>query len=319
VNVGAGSGDILLWGITQYNTNAQINAYKSMYGVTNPCAGTEGGGVNAFNVITTGQTFYGTPTYCVVCPDRTLYFMVCFPPTIACFDPYFALCNPPPIPIDLEVTVFLEGPFNGVDMDANLIPNLPLNQPFNIDPWYYPGTESVALIPGSDIVDWVLVELRSAASAAQADIASVFDTQAAFLRSDGNIVDLFGDPMLHFDSSVSDSLFIVIHHRNHLPIMSAFGLEENDGLYSYDFTSNVGQAFGSASQKLISIGVWGMYGGNGEHDDVVDIKDKSPLWDIEAGFNGYLNSDYNLDGQSDNMDKDDFWTPNIGEASQVPN
>ncbi|MCD4683524.1 MAG: PKD domain-containing protein, partial [Bacteroidales bacterium] len=39
--------------------------------------------------------------------------------------------------IDLEITVFLEGPFNGGSMNTELIPMLPLNQPFNVDPWYY--------------------------------------------------------------------------------------------------------------------------------------------------------------------------------------
>ena len=63
-----------------------------------------------------------------------------------------------------DLTILLEGPFNGIDMNTTFNDNgiLPLNQPYNTAPWYYPGTESVASIPNPDIVDWVLVELRDA-------------------------------------------------------------------------------------------------------------------------------------------------------------
>ena len=37
---------------------------------------------------------------------------------------------------------------------------LPLSQPFNVPPWNYNGMESVASIP-PDVVDWVLLELRT--------------------------------------------------------------------------------------------------------------------------------------------------------------
>ena len=58
-----------------------------------PCAGTEGGGPAAIEVTIEGQNFLGYPSYCVVCPDHTLYFDVCWPPTLECFDPYFELCG----------------------------------------------------------------------------------------------------------------------------------------------------------------------------------------------------------------------------------
>ena len=108
--------------------------------------------------------------------------------------------------IDLEITVFLEGPFNGGLMNTDLIPVLPINQPFNVDPWYYTGPESVASIPGTDIVDWVLIELRDAITASMAIGNTTFDWQAGFIRNDGKIVDMNGNPVLHFGSSVSDSL-----------------------------------------------------------------------------------------------------------------
>lgn len=91
-NTGAGQGQIVFWGISDRNTNAQINAYKTQHGVTNPCAGTEGGGLQAHNKVIAGQNFQGWPTYVVVCPDGTVYFDPCYPPTVTGFDPSFEAC-----------------------------------------------------------------------------------------------------------------------------------------------------------------------------------------------------------------------------------
>jgi hypothetical protein len=84
----------LFWGLAPYSTNAQINTYKETYGVSNPCAGVEGGGPAAINVVIEGQPFYGYPTYVVICPNRTVNFGVCWPPTPTCFDQYFNQCVP---------------------------------------------------------------------------------------------------------------------------------------------------------------------------------------------------------------------------------
>ena len=46
---GSGNGNIKFWGIDQGDNNAQVIAYKSTYGVTNPCASGVEGGANAVN------------------------------------------------------------------------------------------------------------------------------------------------------------------------------------------------------------------------------------------------------------------------------
>jgi len=46
--------------------------------------------------------------------------------------------------------------------------------------------------------------------------------------------------------------------------------------------------------------------------------DESPTWEVTAGTKGYLGTDYNLDSQSNNKDKDNVWVPNIGKGTQVP-
>ena len=94
VNNGSGEDGVLFWGLTPYDSDGEINAYKAAYGVTNPCAGVDGGGPEAIDIVIEGQPFYGYPTYLVICPNRTVYFNVCWPPTATCFDQYFDQCAP---------------------------------------------------------------------------------------------------------------------------------------------------------------------------------------------------------------------------------
>ena len=221
--------------------------------------------------------------------------------------------------IDIDITVFLEGPFNGTSMDTGLNPFLPLSQPFNIFPWNYNGTESVAAIPGTDIVEWVMIGLRDAVSSGQATSGTIIDRQAAFLRNDGRVVNIEGNPVLNYTATFSDSLFVVVHQRNHLSVISATGLTQAGGVYTYNFSTGVGQAHGGASaHNELAPGIWGMAGGDGDRNGQIGITDKSPLWENEAGIRGYLPSDYNLDSESDNKDKNDVWLPNNGMGSQVP-
>ncbi|MFU8845117.1 MAG: hypothetical protein ACNA7V_15045, partial [Bacteroidales bacterium] len=96
--------------------------------------------------------------------------------------------------------VFLEGPFNGTDMNALLqvTDGFPLSQPYNTAPWNYSGTETVTSVP-VDVVDWVLIEFRDAPSAAQATAATTFKRMGAFVKKNGSIVGLDGISMPEFD------------------------------------------------------------------------------------------------------------------------
>jgi PKD repeat protein len=220
----------------------------------------------------------------------------------------------------LNLKVYLEGPFNGSSMNTDINSILPLSQPFNMAPWNYGGTESVGSIPNPDVIDWVLVDLRDATSATTATPATSIAKQAAFLLSDGSIVDLDGSSDLQFGVSISQDLFVAVWQRNHLGVISANALVPSGSVYNYDFTSGLSQAYGGTSgHKEISIGVWGMIGGDGNHNEQIDSNDKDASWENQAGEKGYLFGDYNLDGEADNKDKDDIWVPNQGKSSQIPN
>ncbi len=221
--------------------------------------------------------------------------------------------------ISVNIKAFLEGPYNGSEMESGINAILPLNQPYYTLPWNYTGTESVTAIPHSNVVDWILVELRDATDAASANTSTTIATQAGFILNNGNIVSLDGVSFLNFNASVTNNLFIVIRHRNHLGVMSNYAVTESQGIYSYDFTIASDKAFGgTTAQKNLATGVYGMIGGDGNGDGVIDNSDKSSIWAISIGKAGYHNGDYNMNGQINNPDKNDIWHLNIGNMTQVP-
>lgn len=82
-----------VWAIARYDDNFMINEFKTLFGVTHPCAGSEGNGGNAIDILIDGQIYYGTPTYIVICPDYKMHFGICSPPTMACLEEYITNCN----------------------------------------------------------------------------------------------------------------------------------------------------------------------------------------------------------------------------------
>lgn len=221
----------------------------------------------------------------------------------------------------VDLKVFLEGPFNVSAMTTNLNSSgyVPLSQPFNTAPWNYNGSESVAAIPNTNVVDWILIELRDATDAASATSATMIARQACFLLSDGTVVSTDGSSMPEFTEQINDNLFVVIWHRNHLAIMSAFPLTEAGGVYAYDYSSGADQVYGNIlGHEELAPGIWGMVGGDGNSDGNVNNLDKVDVWTVDAGLSGYLYGDFNMDGQCNNQDKVEVWGPNGGAGTQIP-
>ncbi|MCD4747197.1 MAG: hypothetical protein K8R58_12945 [Bacteroidales bacterium] len=222
--------------------------------------------------------------------------------------------------IQLDIKAYLEGPYNGSDMNTDINTILPTEQPYNTVPWYYTGTESVAAIPNVNVVDWVLVELReTSGDASTATSDSIIAQQAAFILNDGSIVGLDGNGACSIATSITNNLFVVIWQRNHLGIMSAYPLTESGGVYTYDFSTGDGQAYGGANgHKEIGTGVWGMIGGDGDANSQIGNVDKNDVWAVQAGTSGYLSGDFTMDVHVNNSDKNDVWSPNSGKGGQVP-
>lgn len=120
---------------------------------------------------------------------------------------------------DLDLKVFLEGPYSGNgQMTTQLNSLLPNQQPYSSSPWTYSGVEKVTndfFTNNPDIVDWILVELRTGTSS-----SSTIAKRAALLNKYGKVVGLDGSSYLRFGLPPGD-YYVVIRHRNHLDIMSS--------------------------------------------------------------------------------------------------
>jgi hypothetical protein len=166
-------------------------------------------------------------------------------------------------------------------------------------------------------VDWVLLEYRDAADAASATSLTRIGRQAAFLRNDGFIVDLDGTSLLPFNYTLNNQLFIVVWHRNHLGIISSGPVAISSGTYTWDFTTGTGQAYGSSAQVELSTGIWGMISGDVNGNGVIDESDKI-IWSTQAGKEGYLGGDADMNKQVNNIDKNDKLILHQGDQTQVP-
>jgi len=217
----------------------------------------------------------------------------------------------------VNLRVFLQGPFN-VNSMASLPENvIPLEQPYHTAPWNYSGTESVGSIPDEQVVDWVLVELRDAATAATATQQTIIARKAFFILRNGNIVDTDGVSAIQFDVPVQQQLFAVVHHRNHLSIMSNDPVQKSGFLYNYDFTDGQTKAY-LQGQVMVASGLYAMVAGDANASGIVNLSDKSDHWDPTAGKPGYLPFDFNFDAEVNNPDKNEFWLPNFGAGAKVP-
>jgi hypothetical protein len=222
----------------------------------------------------------------------------------------------------LDIKVFLQGPFAGGTMSnaLNAAGYLPLSQPYNTSPWNYNGSENVTVIPDADVVDWVLVEIRETEggpSTATAD--KMIARKAGFLMKNGDIIATDGNPYIWFSEPVSDNLYAVIWHRNHLNAMTADAMLQTGKVYSFDLSSGPEKAFGGAlAQNQLSPGIWGLIAGDGNPNGHVNNVDKNDVWRLQADSTGYKSGDFNLNGQVNAEDKITVWAPNTGKSSQVP-
>ncbi len=222
--------------------------------------------------------------------------------------------------IVLNVRAFLEGPFESGEMNVDLNPWLINNtQPYSAWPWYYYGGESFAALPNADVVDWVLIELReTSGGASTATQSKRVDRKAGFLLKNGNIVGLDGNSNIIFNVSITQNLFVVIWHRNHLGIMSSIPATYSGGVYYYDFTTASTKAYGSNAQVNLGGGKFGMFAGDADKDGEIHQDDLDNVWNTDVGKNGYYQADMNLNGEVKNQDKNDNWLPNLGKSDFVP-
>ena len=214
--------------------------------------------------------------------------------------------------------VFLEGPYvaakdsmtthlstNG---DTSYLAASALTQPYSVAPWSYAGTETVAasfFATHTDIVDWVLIELRD-----KTDNTSIVLRRAGFVKADGTVVDTSGTTGILCNGLTADEYYISIRHRNHLGVMGAATvyLDENPLANDIDFTVTTTTLYGTGAAEEVKEGVQALHMGNANYTDniirftganndkaAIGIKVNSTV-NINNKVLGYNYEDIDLDG-----------------------
>jgi len=191
---------------------------------------------------------------------------------------------------------------------------LPVQQPYHVLPWFYPGTESAgspANLP-SNAVDWVLLELRHAVTTA------IVWQKAAILLNDGSIQDAaYPIPgRVRLESTLSGDLvpanqsyYLIVRHRNHLAVASSTPLTISGNLMTFNFTLQPDAVLGSNQLTPLG-GQYAMKAGDVFADGVIHFGDYNAYATNPNMSNQYHRNDCNLDG---NVNATDFQTlaPNI--------
>jgi len=238
--------------------------------------------------------------------------------------------------LKLNLRVVLEGPYDkamddmstllsserrllpGQTPTSALVSPTPAGQPYSGPPWNYAGIEGAAFTNAdysADVVDWVLISLRTGTSK-----ASEVAQSAALVLKDGTIQSAMNCPI---QVQQSGPFYVVIEHRNHMGIMSAAPIEVVNAEMTYDFsTQDSYRDPTSVGQKQLANGKWVMYAGdmnqtadNPSYD--INGTDKAIWQDDNGQFDQYAPADINLDGDINGSDKIP-WEENNGNSSRVP-
>jgi hypothetical protein len=207
----------------------------------------------------------------------------------------------------LDPSVLLQGPYAGSGTMLSALRDqgfIPLNSPHAAAP------RGAASIP-ADVTDWVMVELRDDPE------GSGLSHRSFFLKTDGSFVETDGSSPISMRGIPDGDYYIIVHHRNHLAVMSATNQALNgSSALSYDFTLIKSQTYGNDAAALDG-GYFGLYAGDASGNGQVQNNDKNDYWKVQVGMAGYKDADFNCNGQVQNDDKNDLWKANVGKGSQI--
>lgn len=225
----------------------------------------------------------------------------------------------------LQLKAFLEGPYDEENNELlqNLTGIIPRQHPYSAAPFNFSTYDSIQSLPSGALVDWVLLEVRMANSAAAATSATIKARALAFINDQGNLVDTAGGTTgVVFPTDSNGQFYITIYHRTHIPVMSSTQasapIDQATGAFNYDFTTAVTQAFGTDALIEVSSGVWALYAGRVENTTpfTIDQADRNATW-ANRNLLGYEASDAALEGSVDATDRSLTWN-NRQRTSQIP-
>ncbi len=255
----------------------------------------------------------GTQDWVIEIPSATntlqhvyLYFDGTATGSVAIDDIQFGLKAAPQAQLT-GAKVILEGAWNNTIHNSGIA--VPLTQPYNSAPHNYGGIEAVASVP-ADVLDWILLELRTG-TAPDTKAAEA----AAFVKKDGSIVSASGNASVVFNVS-EGNYYVVIHHRNHLSIMSNSAVSLSSGAASYNFSDSAVKSYGDDAVKDLGGGYFGMYAGDADNNGIINTFDYKAVND-NLNKTGYEKADTDFSGI---VTESDFQKPetNLFKTSKVP-
>jgi len=217
--------------------------------------------------------------------------------------------------ISVAPRVFLEGaydPATGLMSDVLRSGSmLPSTQPYTAMGYSFTGFPGagttlgagvLTVTGGNAIVDWVIVELRTAATP-----STVAASCAALLQRDGDVVGLNGTSPVSF-MVAPGNYHVAIRHRNHLGCMSSSAAALNASPITINFTTAATSTYGTAARKSVTGTfpaqvLWSgdvtfnhaikYTGGSNDRDPIlVRVGNTTP----NNTVNGYWKEDVNLNG-----------------------
>ncbi len=220
-------------------------------------------------------------------------------------DPLFSAPTKP-----LKIIAMLEGAYEQSSglMRTDLTDQMPTTDP------YFGTTQATAI--ASDWVDWVLVQIRSAA-----DPTQVLAEQAAILRSDGYLVDINGQVCVEFTNVGQSTAYVALYHRNHLPVMTSDPVSlAHYTLNFLDFTDDTVTIFDTDTRNLVN-GKALMLAGDASFDGSINDADRNDFWRLQNGQTlpyDQSQADFNLDGTVNAVDLNTYWRKALNTSSQIP-
>ena len=214
--------------------------------------------------------------------------------------------------IAVSPRVFLGGawPSGGTTMNDGLRSGglIPLTAPYAAMGYSYTGshgpattTANVLVVTGPNaIVDWVVVELRSATTP-----ATVVASRPALVQRDGDVVAPDGVSTLTFNSPPGN-YHVAVKHRNHLGVMTAAPRALSGTPASIDMTLAATAAYGTNARQNVS-GTMVLWPGDVNFDGTARYtgsgNDRDPVLQAIGGStptnvvtSTYSSRDINLDG-----------------------
>lgn len=181
----------------------------------------------------------------------------------------------PYVNLSLTLRAYLGGTYNTVTNKLNTTLNsggyLPLNSPYSASPWNQPTQDSVDagfFASNPTLCDWVMIELRT--SPLQ---SSTVARQSGFLDEDGYLYGTDGQALLTL-RGLPGSYYVVLYHRNHLPVMSATPADLSETTTaSLDFTTSLASVAaaenGAPALIIRNVTRYALIGGDINHDNKV--------------------------------------------------